>query len=127
MPRYSDLGEWIKAEHGDQGGLAAALKPKVAKNTVSSWKTGRNGIPPEYQRQLRRMGYDGPWPQEAIQDPTAGSGAFVTREEYGALAARLEAAEKTLKETRDALVGATGAIRQLALKSGSPEIQALLK
>lgn len=68
-PRFSNLGEWISFEYGDQGALAEALKPKVAKNTVSSWKTGKNGIPGEYQKQIRKLGYDGPWPRESGNRP----------------------------------------------------------
>lgn len=64
-PQFSDLGAWIRHKFGKegQGGLAAKLKPKVSKNAVSMWNTGKNRISPEYQKQIRVLGYDGPFPE----------------------------------------------------------------
>lgn len=119
---------WIKTK-GGQRALAAAISKKTPKDplsqtAISNWVT-RRFVPVERRALLETMGWDGPWewPGEA---PTV-AGGYVTREEYGALDARLKAAEKSLEETRNALIGATGAIRLLATKSGSPEILALLK
>lgn len=119
-PQFLDLGEWIKQEYGDQGALASALRPKVAKNTVSSWKTGRNGIPPEYQKQLRKLGYDGPWPEqggevtladlESLRAEVRTQAAWVReelRKENAALAADLERALNELVALRDSLSRAT--------------------
>jgi hypothetical protein len=83
MTQSQTLGDWIKSAFGDQGGLAEVLDPPVAKNTVSSWKTGRNGVPPEYQKQIRKLGFKGPWPREEAQEAAAGgSPTYVTREEF---------------------------------------------
>lgn len=102
MPKFEDFGEWIRERFGDQGGLAAKLKPPVVKNTVSSWKTGRNRIPPDYQKQIKAMGYDGPFPDpggeitredlESLRDEVRTQSAWVReelRKENAALAADL--------------------------------------
>jgi hypothetical protein len=99
-PRFKNLGDWISLEYGDQGALADALKPKVAKNTVSSWKTGKNGIPGEYQKQIRKMGYDGPWPQEVAKTPAAPAG--VSEREIGKLEGRIEALERVVERLAEA-------------------------
>lgn len=64
-PRFSNLGEWIRHEFREagQGGLAKKLKPKVSKNAISMWNTGKNRISPDYQEQIRALGYDGPFPE----------------------------------------------------------------
>lgn len=122
----SSLGKWIKGRFGSQ--VAFSEKMGIHPTRVSRWLKGQDGISTDYQDAIRGMGYEGSWPKEEAQDALAGGPApYVTREEYGALNARIEALEKDLKEARNALTGATGAIRQLALKAGSPEIEALLR
>lgn len=104
MSLSQNLGEWIKATYGDQGGLAEALVPPVAKNTVSSWKTGRNGIPPDYQKQIRKLGFKGLWPsQEAQESAAAPGGPYVTREELAELRGRLEGRIEVLERALERL------------------------
>lgn len=94
-----NLGEWIRSKYGDQGGLAVKLKPMVAKNTVSSWKTGRNGIPPEYQKQIRTLGYTGPWPHDKAQEsPAPAGGPYATASDFVALKASLEKETELLRK-----------------------------
>lgn len=118
MPQYPDLGEWIKVKWGDQGTLAARLKPSVAKNTVSSWKTGRNRIPPDYQKQLRGMGYDGPMPHEEAQEaPAPAGGPYATASEVaelrGALKAHIEQWERGQEKVLERILDVVRRIEQL--------------
>jgi hypothetical protein len=114
MPQLENLGEWIKSRYGDQGGLAAKLKPPVAKNTVSSWKTGRNGIPPEYKKQMRALGFSGPWPQEEAQGPaTDVTPSGITREEFAEERGALRAEIRLLRE---ALEKMGEGVRELAIQ-----------
>lgn len=80
----NNLGEWITRKWGDQDSLAEKLK--VSRATVSAYKTGRINIPPKIQDQLRKMGYDGPWPRQEAQ----AAGARITREEFDRLRDDLE-------------------------------------
>jgi hypothetical protein len=104
MTQSQTLGDWIKSAFGDQGGLAEVLDPPVAKNTVSSWKTGRNGVPPEYQKQIRKLGFKGPWPREEAQEAAAaGPAPYVTREETAELKGRLEGRIEVLERALEKL------------------------
>jgi hypothetical protein len=116
MTQSQTLGEWINSVYGDQGALADVLKPKVAKNTVSSWKTGRNGIPPEYQRQLRKLGFTGPWPRE--EEPATASGGS---EEVVKLKGRVEALEGQLLAALVAAKSLDERMRKLERRSGLSE------
>lgn len=118
MPKFEDFGDWIRERFGDQGGLADKLKPKVAKNTVSSWKTGRNRIPPDYEKQIRAMGYDGPLPEtgveisradlESLREEVRNQAAWVRealRRENTALAAAIHEVLKRLEELQEKISG----------------------
>lgn len=90
MPKFDNFGNWIRERFGDQGALADKLKPKVVKNTVSSWKTGRNRIPMEYEKQIRALGYDGPMPE---------TGGEVTRDDVESLRQEIRNQAAWLRET----------------------------
>lgn len=118
MTPSQTLGEWIRDAFGDQGGLADALKPKVAKNTVSSWKTGRNGVPPDYEKQLRKLGFKGKLPQEMPKGTPAGlDGSFVTREEYEGLQKELWKTIGRLETLERAFEKLGEGVRELALQA----------
>lgn len=61
MPKFETFEGWLKEKWGSQAALAEKLS--VNQNTISSWKTGRSRIHPEYQKELRKLGYDGPFPE----------------------------------------------------------------
>jgi transcriptional regulator with XRE-family HTH domain len=79
-----NLKDWRKQKGWRQEDLADKLgEPRP---TFQSWETGRSAIPPAIQAKLRKMGYDGPWPQEEAKTAEG-----VTREEFADLKAALKA------------------------------------
>jgi transcriptional regulator with XRE-family HTH domain len=97
MREYSNLGEWIKDKHKTQA--AFAEKMGVRQGRVSRWMSGEDGISPEYQEKIRKLGYKGPWPERQAQEAAAPAGAtYVTREELaelrGAVRAHIEQWER---------------------------------
>jgi hypothetical protein len=91
MTQVLTLGEWINEKYGDQGVLAAKMKPPVRKNTVSSWVTGRNRIRPKYRKQIEALGFNGPWPQKT------GEEGAVSREEFEELQEDVEDAAEVIR------------------------------
>jgi hypothetical protein len=92
------LGEWINSKFGDQGVVASKLKPPVAKNTVSSWVTGRNRVKPAYRKQLESLGFQGVWPEQEQQIAQAPAGEFTPREDYWKLVGRVETLERAVEK-----------------------------
>lgn len=101
MPKFATFEGWLKERWGSQAALAEKLQ--VNQNTVSSWKTGRTRIHPDYQKELRKLGYDGPFPEpgteisladlESLRDEIRTQAAWVReelRKENTALAAILQ-------------------------------------
>ena len=69
MPKFESLEDWIEKVWKDQESLGE--KVGVARNTVSQWKNGKSRIKPPMREKLKKLGYDGPWPelgQEVTRD-----------------------------------------------------------
>jgi len=80
MHKFENFESWMKEKWGNQSSLAQELG--VNQNTVSSWKTGRSRIHPDFQAKLRALGYDGPFPeghQELTQDDLQALGRDLVR------------------------------------------------
>lgn len=60
-----NLGEWIKAEFGSQQALAEELG--IQQSRISKWLKGREPIPETYQKAIRKLKFNGPWPREEVQ------------------------------------------------------------
>lgn len=100
MREYSNLGKWIREKFQTQAVFGEKIG--VRQGRVSKWVLGQEGISPEYQKAIRKLGYTGPWPAEEAQDAAAGGPAsYVTREEFaelrGALGARIDGLERALE------------------------------
>lgn len=116
MPKFETFEGWLKEKWGSQSALAEKLS--VNQNTISSWKTGRSRIHPDYQKELRKLGYDGPFPEpggevtladlESIRQEIRVQAAWVReeiRKENTVLAADLAEALKKLAEIQGILAG----------------------
>ena len=89
----SELGKWIREKYDTQA--AFGDKIGVRQGRVSKWILGTEGISPEYQRAVRKLGYSGPWPVEEAQDTQAGGPApYVTRDEFLKWTGRIERLEE---------------------------------
>lgn len=73
-------------EFGKKLGLSQA--------TYQSYESGRTSIPEDIQAKIRRMGYDGPWPKDLIQEAPAP----VSEREIGKLEGRIETLERRLEQ-----------------------------
>jgi hypothetical protein len=77
MPKFENLEQWVKKKYGSQTKAALALGKR--QGVISAWITGRNNPSSEIQPILRKLGYDGPWPEESKAAP---SPEGLTREEF---------------------------------------------
>lgn len=71
------------------------------RTTYQAWEAGRTAIPPGVQAKLKKLGYDGPWPQDETKSPAQGD--YITREEFaeyrGATAQRIQDLRDNLEDT----------------------------
>ncbi len=80
MPKFENLETWIDVKWGSQ--IALGEKIGVAGNTVSQWLSGKSRIKPLIQDKLRKLGYDGPFPEgnkELTQDDLQALGRDLVR------------------------------------------------
>jgi hypothetical protein len=90
MRAYFNLGEWIRDKWKTQAVFAE--KMGVAQGRVSKWLTAAEGISPDYQAKIRKLGYQGPWPQEeAKETPAAAGSPYVTASELAELRGAVKA------------------------------------
>ena len=62
------LKDWREAKDWTQEELAG--KVGTNQKAYSAYETGRNKVPADIQRKIRKLGYAGPWPSQAAQDLT---------------------------------------------------------
>jgi transcriptional regulator with XRE-family HTH domain len=88
-----NLGEWIIGKYKTQAAFAEKLN--VRQGQVSRWISGANEVSEGYRREIRNLGYKGPWPEK-----TAAKGEnLVTREEFAEEKGALRAEVRLLRES----------------------------
>lgn len=112
MPKFEDIGAWVKATFGTQAKAAKALGTR--QNVISQWVSGRNRPSEEAQALLRRKGYDGPFVEPARARESQAGGPYVTEAAFEAWRKFwYEGQERVLKNYEDRLKDLTQRIEQL--------------
>lgn len=93
MQQDFELGKWIREKWKSQ--VAFSTKLGVNQARVSKWLSLTEGVSPDYQAKIRKMGYTGPWPREEAKEAAAPAG--VSEREIGKLEGRIEALERQLE------------------------------
>lgn len=63
MTNIEDFEKWITAKYGTQGRFAESLG--VGQTTVSRWLAGKQRISPDYQKRIKKAGFNGVLPEPA--------------------------------------------------------------
>lgn len=118
MPKFENIADWVKKKYSSQAKAAEALEKR--QGVISSWITGRNNPSSEMQEVLRRLGYDGPWPQEEAKSQS--SDTVLTAESFIELRGAVKALREDLKQAERVQYALIGAIRQLAKAANLPHL-----
>lgn len=90
MQKIEELETWLRESFKSQ--IEAAEKLGTTQPTLSRWVGGKQKIPLEIQKKLRKLKYLGPF-----GIPKAES-SYVTREEFGEMKGDLQAQIRTLRD-----------------------------